>query len=205
MNAPQGTDAWLAERAGHLTASQFADILAKTKSGYSASRGNMRARLVAERMTGLPEPSFSNAAMHWGTEQEPFARTEYEFRKGVLVEEVGFIRHPSIEWSGASPDGLVTDDGLVEIKCPNTQTHIEYLLERNVPQKYIYQMQWQMECTGRKWCDFVSFDPRMPRKQQIMVVRVQRDEAMLSEMREAAVVFLAEVQEVINQLESINA
>lgn len=124
-------------------------------------------------------------------------------RNGVLVDEVGFIRHPHIEWSGASPDGLIGEDGLIEIKCPNTQTHIGYLLERSIPNKYTLQMQWQMACTLRTWCDFVSFDPRMPSKQQMLCIRVRRDDKLIDEMETAALAFLAEVQETINKLENI--
>ena len=157
----QRTEDWFKARAGKVTASRVADIIARTKSGYSASRDNYMAQLICERMTGTPAESFTNAAMQWGTEQEPFARAAYESAKDVLVEEVGFIPHPIIQNSGASPDGLVGEFGLVEIKCPNTSTHIQTLLDQKIPEKYITQMQWQMCCTDRRWCDFVSFDPRM--------------------------------------------
>lgn len=200
MNAPQGTAEWLAARVGCLTASAIADMIARTKTGWGASRDNLRARLVAERMTGIPQETFTNAAMQWGTDHEPLARAAYEVRYGVMVDQTGLVMHPSIPFSGASPDGLIGKDGLIEIKCPNTATHIEYMLGGEPPKKYQPQMLWQMECTGREWCDFASFDPRMPEDLQLFVVRFQRDESRIAEMREEAVRFLNEVEEVINQL-----
>jgi putative phage-type endonuclease len=200
MSAPQGSAEWLAARAGCLTASAIADMLAKTKTGEAASRANLRARLVAERLTGIPQDGFSNAAMQWGNEQEPFARAAYEIHSGNLVDQTGLVMHPSIPYAGASPDGLIDDCGLVEIKCPNTATHIKYLLSGDAPKEYQPQMLWQMECTERKWCDFVSFDPRMPSHLQLFVVRFDRDEGRLNDVRAEAVKFLAEVDSMINQL-----
>lgn len=200
MSAPQGTAEWLAARAGCLTAFAIADMMAKTKSGWSASRDNLRSRLVAERLTGMPQETFSNAAMQWGVENEPFARAAYEIKTSRMVDQCGLVMHPSMEFCGASPDGLIDDDGLVEIKCPNTATHIEYMLAGVAPSKYRPQMLWQMECTGRKWCDFVSFDPRMPDNLQLFIVRFDRDEERIEEIRKEAVVFLEEVQNVIEQL-----
>lgn len=200
MSAPQGSAEWLAARAGCLTASAIADMIAKTKTGEAASRANLRARLVAERLTGVPQDSFSNAAMQWGNEQEPFARAAYEIHSGNLVDQTGLVMHPNIPYAGASPDGLVDECGLVEIKCPNTATHIEYLLLGTPPKKYQPQMMWQMECTGRQWCDFVSFDPRMPEHLQLFVVRFERDEERLDDLRKEAIAFLAEVDALILQL-----
>ena len=200
MSAPQCSAEWLAARAGCLTASAIADMLAKTKTGESASRANLRARLVAERLTGIPQDGFSNAAMQWGNEQEPFARAAYEIHSGNLVDQTGLVMHPSIPYAGASPDGLIDDCGLVEIKCPNTATHIKYLLSGDAPKEYQPQMLWQMECTERKWCDFVSFDPRMPSHLQLFVVRFDRDEGRINDVRAEAVKFLAEVDSMINQL-----
>jgi len=200
MSAPQDSAEWLAARAGCLTASAIADMLAKTKTGEAASRANLRARLVAERLTGIPQDGFSNAAMQWGNEQEPFARAAYEIHSGNLVDQTGLVMHPSIPYAGASPDGLIDDCGLVEIKCPNTATHIKYLLSGDAPKEYQPQMLWQMECTERKWCDFVSFDPRMPSHLQLFVVRFDRDEDRLNDVRAEAVKFLAEVDGLIKQL-----
>lgn len=171
----QGTQEWHDARCGKITASRIADVMAKTKSGYAASRKNYMAQLVVERMTGVPADSgFVNAAMQWGTDTEPYAREAYELMAGELVKEVGFVEHEAIS-AGASPDGLVGDDGLIEIKCPNTATHIETLLNNKIDNKYILQMHWQMICTHRKWCDFVSYDPRMPEGLKYWCQRVERD------------------------------
>ena len=200
MEIEQRTEEWFAARLGKVTASRVADVIAKTKTGYSASRENYMAQLVVERLTQTKAESYTNAAMQWGTDQEPFARAAYEAAQGVMVEEVGFVPHPSIEWAGASPDGLVGDDGLVEIKCPNTATMIETLLSQKVPGKYITQMQFQMACTGRQWCDFVSFDNRLPEMFQLFVTRVPRDEVFIRLIEAEIVQFLAELDDKINKL-----
>lgn len=187
-------------RAGKVTASRVADVLSKVKSGESAGRKNLKMDLVAERLTGKPTDSFTNSAMQWGTEQEPFARIAYEAYKGIFVEQIPFVDHPTIEWFGCSPDGLVGEDGLLEIKAPNTTTHIEYLQEGKPPSKYIPQMMAQMACTGRKWCDFASFDPRMPEELQLFVVRLNRDDAYIQEMEAEVKKFLDEVEQVLAQL-----
>ena len=197
----QRTEEWFAARLGKVTASRVADIVAKTKSGYSTSRANYMAELVCERLTGKQGDSFSNAAMVWGTNTEPMARAAYEALEGVLVEEVGFVSHPTIAMSGASPDGFVGEDGLVEIKCPNTATHIETLLDKEVPSKYVKQMQWQMACTDRKWCDFVSYDPRMPEEMQLFTVRVDRDDETIIELEREVEKFLSELEDKIVALE----
>lgn len=197
----QRTDEWFAARIGKVTASKVADVVAKVKSGaYSASRDSYMAQLVIERITGKPTEFNASASMQWGTEQEPFARAAYEAATGVMVDEVGFITHPSIPDAGASPDGLVGTDGLVEIKCPNTATHIETLIDAVVPAKYIAQMQWQMACTGRKWCDFVSFDSRMPAKAQLWIKRVERDDVLINTMEAEVSKFLGELHVKVGKL-----
>jgi putative phage-type endonuclease len=196
----QGTPEWFAQRLGKVTASRVADIIAKTKTGAAASRGNYMAQLVAERLTGQPAESFKSAAMQFGTDTEPMARMAYETQIGMLVDEVAMIPHPTIEMSGASPDGLVGHDGLVEIKCPNTSTHIETLLDEKVPSKYVTQMMWQMACTGRSWCDFVSFDPRMPEDMQLFIKRVPRDNEMIASLEAEVVKFLGELDELLAKL-----
>lgn len=201
----QRTEEWFAARCGKVTASRVADIIAKTKTGPSASRENYLAQLVCERMTGKPAESYSNAAMQWGTEQEPFARAAYEGVKDVLVEEMGFAVHPTIEGAGASPDGLVGLFGLVEIKCPNTATHIQTLLDQKVPEKYITQMQWQMACTARQWCDFVSFDPRMADGLQLFIKRVEYDPIYVAQLEKEVIFFLMDVEEKINKLNKLKA
>ena len=196
----QGTDEWFAIRIGKVTASRVADVIAKTKSGYSASRDNYMAQLVCERLTGQKGESFTNAAMQHGTETEPLARLAYEVSQNVLVDQVGFVPHPTIKMAGASPDGLVGDNGLLEIKCPNTATHIETLLSESVPTKYYTQMQFQMACTGRQWCDFVSFDNRLPTELQLFVKRVPRDSMYIRLMEDEIVQFITELDDKINKL-----
>ena len=196
----QGTEEWFTIRIGKVTASRVADVIAKTKTGYSASRDNYMAQLICERLTGQKGESFSNAAMQHGTDTEPLARAAYEALQDVLVDEVGFVPHPTIEMAGASPDGLVGADGLLEIKCPNTATHIETLLSQSVPGKYNTQMQFQMACTGRHWCDFVSFDNRLPAELQLFVKRVPRDEVFIRLIEAEIVQFLAELDDKINKL-----
>jgi len=203
MEIEQRTEEWFAARLGKVTASRVADLVGKTKTGYSATRDNYMAQLVVERLTQTKAESYTNAAMQWGTDQEPFARAAYEAAQGVMVEEVGFVRHPTIEWAGASPDGLVGDDGLVEIKCPNTATMIETLLSQKVPGKYFIQMQFQLACTGRKWCDYVAFDPRMPAKAQMFVRRVDRDDEYIAHLEEEIAKFLVEVESQVQKLNAI--
>lgn len=196
----QGSADWFAIRCGKVTASRVADVIAKTKSGPSASRANYAAQLIAERLTGKVGESFSNAAMQWGTDNEPDARLAYEFRTDAEVEQIAFVEHPSIDMSGASPDGLVGADGLVEIKCPNTATHIETLLGQAIPGKYQTQMLWQMACTGREYCDFVSFDPRLPEEMRLFVKRLPRDDARIAEMEAEVTAFLTEITATVAEL-----
>jgi len=196
----QRTDEWFESRLGKATASRIADIIAKTKTGPSASRENYAVQLVLERITQSKGESYTNAAMQWGTDTEPMARQQYELKRGVFVDEVGFIDHPTIAMSGASPDGLVGTDGLVEIKCPNSATHMETLVSRKIPQKYIPQMMWQMSCTGRNWCDFVSFDPRFPENLQIFVERVDYDPTYARMLELEVTQFLDEVEKKVEIL-----
>ena len=197
----QRTEEWFAARLGKVTASRVADVLAKIKSGESASRKNYKMELVVQRLTNKVGESFTNAAMEWGTEQEPFARMAYEAHTGTFVKEEGFVDHPTIEGFGCSPDGIV-GEGLIEIKCPNTANHIETVLENKAPSKYIPQMQCQMACTGAKWCDFVSFDPRVPEDLQLFVVRVERDQEYIDAMEVEVKQFLSEVLDLFNQLKA---
>lgn len=199
----QGTTEWLSERCGKVTASKIADVMAQTKSGPGAARKNYMADLLTERLTGEPKQYFTNAAMEWGTEQEPRARAMYAFHTGNSVVETGFVPHPSLEATGASPDGLVSDDGLVEIKCPNTATHIETLRGAKIDRKYLLQMHWQMICTQRDWCDFVSFDPRLPEYLQLHVQRVERDAELVEEITAAVTQFLTELNEAEAELRAL--
>ena len=199
----QGSPEWFAQRLGKVTASRVADVIARTKTGYSASRDNYMAQLVCERLTGTVAESFSNAAMQHGTDTEPLARAAYEAHADVLVDEVAMITHPTIEAAGASPDGLVGDSGLVEIKCPNTATHIDTLLSQTVPGKYNTQMQWQMACTDREWCDFVSFDPRLPKELQLFVKRVVRNDELIADLEMEVILFLTELENKIKKLNEL--
>lgn len=199
----QGSPEWHAIRCGKVTASRVADVVARTKNGWGASRANYAAELIAERLTGTVADGFTNAAMQWGSQTEPDARRAYSFRTDVDVVEVGFVLHPTIEFAGASPDGFVDADGLVEIKCPNTATHIETLLGATVPAKYLTQMQWQMACSGRQWCDFVSFDPRMPEAMRLFVQRVHRDDGRIAELEQEVSAFLGEVEKKVSELSKL--
>ena len=190
----QKSEEWFQARLGKVTASRVADVIAKTKSGYSASRDNYMAQLICERLTGQQGESFTNAAMTWGTETEPLARSAFEAYADVMVEEVGFVPHPRIRDSGASPDGLVGLFGMLEIKCPNTATHIDTLLTQTVPGKYITQMQWQMACCERQWCEFVSFDPRLPQDLQLFVKRVEFNQTYVVMLEEEVINFLEELE-----------
>ena len=198
----QRTDDWFAARLGKVTASRVADVIAKTKTGYGAGRANYMADLVVERLTGQKASSFTNAAMEWGTEQEPNAKAAYAAKTGILVEDVGFIDHPTVAMSGASPDGFA-EEGLVEIKCPNTATHLEYIFDGKPPQKYVTQIQWQMACTGKPWCDFVSYDPRLPERLQLLVVLVPRDDDYIKMLEQEVTAFLRELDDKLNKLEKV--
>ena len=199
----QGSEEWHRARLGRVTASRVSDVLARTKTGYSASRAGYMADLIAERLTQTPAAAFTNAAMQWGTDHEPEARSAYEFMRDCEVVEVGFVEHPTIAMSGASPDGLVAADGLVEIKCPNTATHLDTLLTQTIPGKYQTQMLWQMACTGRAWCDFVSYDPRMPAHMSLFVTRLHRDDARIADMEREVSVFLTELDAKLASLSAL--
>lgn len=199
----QRSEEWFKARLGKVTASRVADVMAKTKSGYSASRANYMAELIAERLTGTKGDFYQNAAMQWGTDQEPNARAAYETLKGVLVREVGFVPHPSIPNSGASPDGIIDETLLVEIKCPNTATHLDFLTSSAIPEKYNLQMQWQMACIGAQNCDYVSYDPRLPERMQLKIIRVARDNVLIQNMETEIRTFLSELDAKVEQLTAL--
>jgi len=198
----QRTNAWHQARLAKVTASRVADVMAKTRSGYSASRDNYMAQLIVERLTGKPTEGFSNAAMEWGTQTEPEARAAYSAKTGELVEEVGFIDHPTIEGAGASPDGIV-GEGLVEIKCPQTNTMLEWILTRTIPARYLAQMQFQMAVTGAKFCDFAAYDPRLPEHLQLLIIRVERDDTRIAEIEAEISMFLGELDDKVNKLNEV--
>lgn len=198
----QRSEEWRQLRLGIPTASRIGELMARTKNGYGASRDNLMAELIVERLTGQPAERFISAPMQWGIDHEDEAIAAYEFHTGLTTEKITFVRHPKLE-SGASPDVLVGNDGLAEFKCPNSATHIETLLGAEIPEKYILQMQWQMACTGRKWCDFGSYDPRMPEHLRLHVRRVMRDDAKIGNIETEIKKFLAEMNEKLAALQKL--
>jgi len=196
----QRTDEWLTARLGRVTASRIADVVARTRNGWGASRMNYRAELITERLTGQPASRYMTQEMRWGIDTEADAIAAFEFYTDLTVEPVGFVEHPTIEMAGASPDGLIGEEGLIEVKCPNSATHIDTLLGAPIPGRYVLQMQWQMACTGRKWCKWVSFDPRLPERMQLHIVHVERDDKKIAELEHAVRVFLREIETILAEL-----
>jgi putative phage-type endonuclease len=202
INLEQGSDEWKQARLGHVTASNIAEVMSKGKgTGEAVGRYKYKVRLVAERLTMTAGESYTNAAMQWGVEQEQFACMQYEATKNEFVDKTGFWLHPTIQWLGVSPDRLVGQDGLIEVKCPNTTTHLDYLFENKVPAEYYKQIQCQLWVTGRQWCDFVSYDPRLPKRNQLLIVRTERDESLIKEMEAETIKFLGEVNQLIIKLD----
>lgn len=201
----QLSDEWFAQRLGKVTASRVKDVMAKTKSGPSATRKNYMMELLCQRLTGAREEGFTNSAMQRGTELEPLARSAYEMYRDAVVTEAEFIIHPVHSQTGASPDGFVGEEGLIEVKCPNTAQHIACIQSGSYDKKYLYQMQHQMACTGRKWCDFVSFDDRLPEPLQLFVARVEREDNLINDMMDEILIFLHELdkleQEMLTKME----
>lgn len=195
----QRSDDWFKARLGKATSSNFKDIVTRTKSGYGSARKNYMAKLVAERLTGQIAEGFTSQAMQWGIDTEDSARLAYEFRTGATVVEEGFVEHANM-LAGASPDGLVGNEGLVEIKCPNTATHIDTIQKNKIPYQYIPQVQGQMWVTGRKWCDFVSYDPRMPEELQLVIIRIDRDDEYIANLGTEVGQFLDELDDLEAEL-----
>jgi putative phage-type endonuclease len=192
-NDLQGTGEWFNARTGKLTASRMRSAMKRLKNGEdSAERKNLKIEILCERMTGDIVDKYINSAMQWGIEKEPEAKAAYEKKTGRLIKDVGFIDHPRIEFCGASPDGFV-DDGLIEIKCPNTATHVGWILDGGIPEEHKAQMTLQAAVTGRSWVDFVSYDPRMPEPQQLLVKRFYPTAGEIAEIEAEAEKFLAEV------------
>ena len=203
VDFPQGSAEWAQARAGRVTASRIDAVLSRARDRKSegSTRRKYKAQIVAEILTGKPqEGAFSNRAMEEGIENEPFARAAYEVKKMEAVDTVGFVLHPTIERAGASPDGLVATDGLVQFKCPEPQTHLGYLLEGVVPSDYEPQMLWEMACTGRTWCDFVSYCPVFPAPHDLLIVRFNRDDKRILEITAEVGVFLKEADAIIERL-----
>ncbi len=199
----QGSEEWKRARCGSLGASRVSDALAKIKTGWGASRANVMAELIVERLTGVPAESYMNDAMRWGVEHEADAKAAYSFHTDSEIAEVGLIRHPIIEGTHASPDGLIGDDGLIECKCPQSATHLDYLLTGSVPGKYITQIQWQLACSSRKWADFISFDPRMPENMRLFVKRVRRDDLLITSLENDVTDFLSELERKVDDLRKL--
>jgi putative phage-type endonuclease len=197
----QYSDEWFQARLGKVTASRIADVVARTKSGWGASRANYAAELIIERLTERPVEGYTNRAMQWGIETEPEACTAYEWDREVDCEVCGFVQHPTINMAGASPDRFVGQYGLVEFKCPNSATHLDTLLTRTFDRRYIKQAWWQMACTGRIWCDLVSYDSRFPERHRLFIKRVRRDDKEIKLLEKAVLEFLAELDDKIAAIE----
>ena len=196
----QGSEEWFAQRLGKVTASRIADVMAKTRSGPAASRKNYMMELLCQRLTGAREEGFTSGAMQRGIDLEPLARSAYEVATEELVTEASFVVHPDYTDIGASPDGFVGDSGLLEIKCPNTAQHVACLRSGEPDKKYWWQMQCQMACTERQWCDFASFDDRLPEPLQLFVTRVERDSQAISEMIDECLEFLGELEQLTAEM-----
>ena len=186
----QGTEEWKLARLGKVTASRVS--AARAKKG-TATRADYIADIITERLTGSPIESYTNAYMEWGTANEPLARAAYEIKTGIWVEQVAIVNHPTIPNFAASPDGLVWTDGLLEIKCPKTSTHLNWMMKGTVPSEHKNQMLAQLACTERKWVDFVSFDPRLPEHLQLFVARFQPDPKDIKDLEQDVMTFLMEV------------
>jgi putative phage-type endonuclease len=203
VNVTQGSPEWRQARVGSLGASRVHDAVARTRSGWAASRASVLSDIVCERLTGAPVEVYVTEAMRRGSALEPDARAAYAFQRNVDVELVGLVRHPHIAATHASPDGLVGDCGLVEFKCPNTVAHISTLLAGTISERYVTQAIWQMACTGRAWCDLVSYDDRLPEPLRHHVIRVERDDARIAELEEQVAEFLVEVDAMHRRLQVV--
>ena len=200
----QGSEEWLELRLGKVTASRLSDVMSKGRGNApSKTRASYMLQLAAEIMTGKPEDSFSNKYMEWGNECEPQARSMYEFDSGNDVDQVAFVEVD--DYFGVSPDGMIGDDGLIEIKCPKSTTQIDRFLKGEFPKEYKAQVQGQLLATGRKWCDFVSFDPRINGNASYFCIRVERDEEYLVELQTGIDQFVSELVEMINILKEESA
>jgi putative phage-type endonuclease len=202
LTCEQGSPEWIAARVGSLGASRLHEALAKTKSGHSASRANLMAELISEKLTGQPAERYVNGAMQHGIDTEPEARSAYSFYRDAEVTQVGLVLHPTIAGTHASPDGIVGMHGCIEIKCPSTSTHIETVLYETIPDKYVIQMLWQMRCADRAWCDFCSYDNRLPENLRLFVKRIDRDDKRIAEIEGEVIKFLAELDSKLSQLRS---
>lgn len=200
----QRTDEWFKARLGKVTASKISDVLAKIRTGEAAVRRNYKMQLATERLTGQKTDSYINQAMQDGIDREDTAREIFEIVRDIKVDQVGFIDHPTIKMAGASPDGLLPDNGVLEIKCPVETTHTTNLLERKLPSRYVSQVQWQMACTGAEYANFVSYNPNFEPKLQLIYLDVERDDEYIEMLEEEVSTFLTEVDDIINILRELN-
>lgn len=199
----QGSAEWFKARLGSVTGSRIVDIMPGVKGKYLAGRKNYMSEKVIEILTGQSPEHFTSEAMQWGTDTEPLARAAYEALTGNFVDEEGFVPHSTILKLGASPDGNVNPDGCIEIKCPNTATHIETLTGKSINRAYIFQMQTEMMCLNKQWCDFISFDPRLPDNLQMFIQRIERDETLIMEIEFEVKKFQEELKIMLEKLKSI--
>ena len=199
MTILQRSEDWHADRCGKVTASRVKDISAKPKTGKAYNA--LTLTILTERLTGVQEESFTNSAMQWGIDQEPYAIAAYENETGNFVVGTGLIDHPAIKMSGASPDGLVDQDGQLEVKCPGSQTHLNTILTQEVPSEYVPQITWQLACTRRKWCDFVSYDPRLPEHLQLVVIRVNAEDLDIAGIEQSVIRFNQKIDQIIYELD----
>lgn len=201
VEAMAGTPGWVAARRGLLTASRIGDALAVLKTGKpSEARRKLMFELLAERMTGAAVDHYVTPAMQWGIDNQADAIAEYEAITGELVGPEVFVLHPEIDWLGATPDGLVGSDGLIEVKCPTTPKHLSWLVAGKVPDEHQPQMLCQLACTRRQWVDFVSYDPRVKGKARIMIRRFEPPREEIQKIEEGARQFLAELESMSEQI-----
>ena len=206
IESPQLSVAWFQNRLGNLTGSRMYEACAKKKNGeYYASREALMHEKLIERLTGKWAEHFVSDAMAWGIEHEDAARAVYETHSGLLVEDCSYFPHPIIAHSGATPDGLVGEDGVLEIKCPTTAVHLKTVLSGIIPPEHAYQMAWEIESSSRKWCDFVSYDPRLPGNVAFFCQRYTPDPSFMDELRADVIKFLAELDELEDRVREYKA
>lgn len=197
----QGSDDWLSLRSGIISGSKISHMMAK---GSGKTRDKYKTQLAIERMTGIPvKMDYKSAAMIKGNEDEPLAREYYEFLNDTDARQVTFVYHPTLKNAGVSPDSLIGEDGLLEIKCPNMETHVEYLLTKKIPGNYFLQIQWELACTTRLWCDFFSYCKELPIHLRSLMIRVYRDEQKITELENAAKQFNEEIEQLIIKLREL--
>lgn len=213
IEVEQGTPEWLQMRCGMGTGSGIGKAIKrigkseKNPNGtkYSADREKYLMEVVCERLTGRATEHYVTDAMLWGIEHEPIAREEYGMARGCDVDPGKFAIHDRMKWFGSSSDGLVGEDGCIEIKCPTSLTHLQWVIDGVVPDEHIDQMKAAMSCYNRQWCDFISYDPRMPKDLRLFVRRLERDEPMIVEMEQEVEKFLAEVDVLLDTIKKRKA